>query len=39
MVKTRNFEDCPFNSFFPEDEYPENYPKDWENLLFVHLYL
>jgi adenine-specific DNA-methyltransferase len=25
--------DTSITSFFPEDEYPENYPKDWKNLL------
>jgi len=25
--------DSSITSFFPENEYPENYPKDWKNLL------
>lgn len=25
--------DTSITSFFPEEEYPENYPKDWKNLL------
>ncbi len=36
VVETKNkprIKDGTQSFLFPEDEYPENYPKDWKNLL------